>query len=56
MEARNERRKDDPEKVAIARRLRAETTVTLERIAERLGMGRKANLAHLLYWQRRNEL
>ncbi len=56
MEALNERRKGDPEKVAIARRLRAETTVTLEWIAERLGMGSKTYLAHLLYWQHWNKL
>ncbi len=52
----NDRRKGDPEKVAIARRLRAETTVTLEWVADRLRMGTKTYLAHLLYWQRRNEL
>ena len=50
-----ERRKGDPAKIAIAQRLRAETTVTLAWIAERLNMGTKTHLAHLLYWQRRNQ-
>jgi hypothetical protein len=48
-----EKRKGDPGKVAIAWRLRSETTLTLEEIAKRLGMGTKTHLAHLLYWQRR---
>jgi putative transposase len=48
------RRKGDPEKVAMAERLREETTMTLEWIARRLQMGSKTHLAHLLYWQRRN--
>jgi putative transposase len=48
-----ERRKGDPAKVAIARRLREETTMTLAWIAERLAMGTKTHLAHLLYWERR---
>ncbi|MDA1055846.1 MAG: hypothetical protein O3C40_36120 [Planctomycetota bacterium] len=42
------------EKVALAQRLREETTMTLAWIAERLQMGSKTHLAHLLYWQRRN--
>ena len=50
-----ERRKGDPAKIAIAQRLRAETTMTLAWIAERLNMGTKTHLAHLLYWQRRNK-
>jgi REP element-mobilizing transposase RayT len=41
------------EKVRIALRLRKETTMTLQWIAERLGMGTKTHLAHLLYWQQR---
>jgi hypothetical protein len=45
------RRKGDPAKVAIARRLRAETTMTLAWIAERLQMGTRTHLAHLFYWQ-----
>ncbi len=47
------RRKGDPVKVAIATRLRAETTVTLQWIASRLKMGTKTHLSHLLYWDRR---
>ena len=45
------RRKGDGEKLAIARRLRQETTMTLAWIAARLKMGTKTHLAHLLYWQ-----
>ena len=47
------RRKGDPAKVAIAGRLRAETTMTLEWIAQRLNMGTKTHLAHLFYWKHR---
>ena len=50
-----ERRKGDPGKIAIARRLREETTMTLAWIAERLKVGTKTHLAHLLYWQHRQE-
>ncbi len=45
-------RKGDPVKVQIARRLRGETTMTLEWIAHRLNMGTKTHLAHLLYWRK----
>ena len=49
-------RKGDPNKVAIARRLREETTMTLAWLADRLHMGTKTHVAHLLYWQgRRNK-
>jgi len=48
-----ERRKGDPVKLAIARRLRAETTMTLAWIAQRLNMGTKTHLAHLFYWEHR---
>jgi putative transposase len=48
------RRKGDPGKVAIAERLRRETTMTLAWIAHRLQMGTKTHLAHLLHWHRRN--
>jgi putative transposase len=48
-------RKGDPDKVAIAKRLRAETTMTLSWICQRLDMGKRAHLAHLLYWQARNQ-
>lgn len=47
------RRKGDPVKVAIANRVRRETTMTLAWIAERLRMGTRTHLAHLLYWDRR---
>lgn len=49
------RQKGDPQKVMIARRLRSETTVTLQWIAAQLHMGTKTHLSHLLYWQRRAE-
>ena len=42
------RRKGDPEKVQIARRLRAETTMTLAWIAQSLNMGAPGALANLL--------
>jgi hypothetical protein len=48
-------KKGDPAKVRIARRLRAETTMTLQWIAARLRMGTKGHLSHLLYWQQRAE-
>ena len=47
-------RKGDPDKVAIAKRLRGETTMTLQWIADHLQMGTKTHLAHLLYWRGRN--
>ena len=43
------RPKGDGEKVAVAARLRAETTMTVGWIAERLGMGTRGHLNHLLY-------
>ena len=43
------RRKGDPAKVALAERLRAETTLTVGWIAERLRMGTRGHLNHLLY-------
>ena len=49
------RRKGDPGKLAIARRLREETTMTMAWIAERLKMGTKTYLAHLFYWQHRKK-
>ena len=48
-----ERRKGDPEKVALAQRLRRETTMTVGWIAERLKMGTRTYLTHLLYWKER---
>ena len=47
------KRKGEPGKVEIARRLRAETTRTLAWIAQRLHIGTKTHLAHLLYWRER---
>jgi REP element-mobilizing transposase RayT len=44
------RAKGDPFKLALAIRLRSETTVTVGWIAQRLGMGARTHLAHLLYW------
>ena len=44
-----ERRKGDPGKLAIARRLREHTTMTLAWIAQRLNMGTRTHLAHLVY-------
>jgi REP element-mobilizing transposase RayT len=48
------RPKGDSTKVALAARLRAETTLTVSWIAERLGMGARGYLNHLLYRQRRS--
>ena len=48
------RPKGDPAKVALAARLRAETTMTVGWIAERLGMGSRGYLNHLLYRQRKS--
>ena len=48
------RSKGDPVKVAIAQRLRRETTMTQAWIAERLRMGTQTHLAHLLYWKKRD--
>ena len=49
------KRKGDAGKVEMARRLRAETTMTLAWIAQRLQMGTKTHVAHLLYWQQREK-
>ena len=49
------RRKGDPAKVVIALRLRAETTMTVAWIAERLQMGTRTHLAHLFYWQHQHK-
>lgn len=48
------RPKGDPAKVALAGRLRAETTMTAGWIAERLGMGTRGYLNHLLYRRRKS--
>lgn len=50
------RRKGDPAKVAIATRLRKETTRTVGWIAERLAMGTRGHVNHLLYQQRKSGL
>ena len=42
-------------KVALAVRLRVETTLTVGWIAERLGMGTRGHLNHLLYRQRKTD-
>ncbi len=44
------RRKGDPGKIEVAKRLRKETTMTLAWIAQRLKIGTKTYLSHLLYW------
>lgn len=43
-----QRRKGDPDKMTIAQRLRRETTMTLQWIAQRLAMGTAGSLANLL--------
>lgn len=48
------RPKGDAAKVALAARLRAETTLTVRWIAERLGMGTRGHLNHLLYRRRKS--
>ncbi len=49
-----ERPKGDSAKVALAARLRAETVMTAGWIAERLGMGSRGYLNHLLYCRRKS--
>ena len=49
------RAKGDPAKVALAARLRAETTMTVGWIAERLHMGSRGYLNHLLYRRRQSD-
>jgi hypothetical protein len=49
----NTRPKGDSVKVALAARLRAETTMTVGWIAERLAMGTRGYLNHLLYRRRK---
>jgi hypothetical protein len=48
------RRKGDPEKVKLARRLRAETTMTLAWVAQHLEMGSWAYVSHLLKGKAKN--
>jgi len=47
------RPKGDGRKLALAQRLRRETTMTVKWIAARLAMGTAGYLNHLLYWDRR---
>ena len=47
------RPKGDPVKVDLAARLRVETTMTAGWIAERLAMGTRGYLNHLLYRRRK---
>lgn len=47
------RTKGDPVTMALAAGLRAETTMTVGRIAERLVMGTRGYLSHLLYRRRK---
>jgi len=47
--------KGDPHKVRIALRLRKETTMTLSWIAQRLRMGTKTHVSHLLYWHNKKQ-
>ncbi len=49
----NTRPKGDAVKVVLAARLRAETTMTVGWIAERLAMGTRGYLTHLLYRRRK---
>jgi hypothetical protein len=49
------RKKGDVAKVRMAKLLREKTTMTLGWIAERLHMGTKTHLAHLLYWDGREK-
>jgi len=48
-------RKGAPQKLKIALRLRQQTTMTLAWIAQRLQMGTKTHLSHLLYWNERGK-
>jgi AraC-like DNA-binding protein len=48
-----ERNKCAPEKVRIARRIRAETTLTLKTVAARLNMGKWTTAANELYKSRK---
>ena len=50
-----ERGKCAPEKIRIAQQLRAETTFTLKRVADRLAMGTWTNVSKLLYEARKNK-
>jgi hypothetical protein len=47
--------KGDPVKVKIASQLREQTVMTIEWIVNRLQMGTRTHLNHLLYWHRRRK-
>jgi hypothetical protein len=49
------RRKGDPEKVVIARRLRQESTMTLKWIAQRLRMGAWTHVSNCLVQRRKQD-
>jgi REP element-mobilizing transposase RayT len=49
-------RKGHPFKIRLAAKLRAETTVTVSWIAERLSMGSRGHLAHLLFIHERTHI
>ena len=49
------RPKGAAQKIRIAQRLRRETTMTLDWIAQALYMGTKTYLSHLLYWEGREK-
>lgn len=53
VEVLTERRKGDPGKIAMARRLREKTPLPMAWIPQRLNMDPKAHLAHPLHRQRR---
>src|SRR6266850_912554 len=50
-----QRSKGDQAKVKIASQLRAQSVMTMEWIAQRLHMGTRTHLNHLLYWHRREQ-
>ena len=47
------RRKGDPAKLSMAKVIKAKTVMTDLWIADRLKMGVRQHLTHLLYWERR---
>ena len=49
------RPKGDAFKVGLAAQLRAQTTMTVAWIAQRLHMGTRGHLTHLLYWRKRTK-
>jgi len=54
-EERFPRAKSDPAKLALAARLRRETTLTIRQIAQRLAMGSWKSLNHKLHLRRQAE-